>query len=85
MAVKGTYENTENVVFKMVPAIEVASATYTGSYEQVTAVNQAVANWMSDQGLQFRGAMLCIYHVSPAQTSNPNEWVTEVCYPIIRE
>jgi DNA-binding transcriptional MerR regulator len=82
MSVKGQYQNTKNVTFKTVPAIEIASATYKGSYEQITAVNQAVANWVNDNGYEFNGAMFCIYHVSPAQTQNPNELVTEVCYPV---
>ncbi len=80
--VKGSYKNTENVVFKTVPAIEIASATYKGSYEQLTTVNHAVANWVNDNGYEFNGAMFCIYHVSPAQTQNPDELVTEVCFPV---
>ena len=82
ISVKGTHDNTEHVVFKSIPEIEIASATYKGSYEQITAVNQEVANWVRDNGYEFNGAMFCIYHVSPAQTSNPKELVTEVCYPI---
>lgn len=80
--VKGKYQNTENVVFKTAPAVGIASATYKGSYEQITAVNHAVANWVNDNGYEFNGAMFCIYHVSPAQTQNPDELVTEVCYPV---
>lgn len=80
--VKGQYKDTENVVFKNVPEVEFASATYKGSYEQITPVNQAVAGWVNDNEYEFNGSMFCIYHVSPAQTSNPDEWVTEVCYPV---
>ena len=80
--VNGSYQNTENVVFKRVPSIDVASATFNGSYEQITAVNNSVANWVNDNGYDFDGSMFCIYHVSPAQTQNPDELVTEVCYPI---
>lgn len=82
MTVKGSYKNTENVVFKTVPAVEIASATYKGSYEQMTAVNQAVAAWVQDNGYEFNNMMFCIYHVSPAQTQNPDEYVTEVCYAV---
>ncbi|MFA9378708.1 MAG: MerR family transcriptional regulator [Lachnotalea sp.] len=82
LTVKGNYSNTENVVFKTVPAVQIASATYKGSYEQLTAVHEAVANWVNDNGYEFDSPMFCIYHVSPAQTSNPDELVTEVCYPI---
>jgi len=85
ITVRGNYHDTENVVFKTVPTIEVASATYKGSYEQLTEVNHAVANWVNDNGYKFNGAMFCIYHVSPAQTQNPDELVTEVCYPVKRK
>lgn len=82
ISVRGIYENTENVVFKTVPAALIASATYKGSYEQITAANHAVANWVRDNNYEFNGAMFSIYHVSPAQTQNPDELVTEVCYPV---
>ncbi len=81
-AVKGSYPNTEHVVFKQVPAVEVASATYQGSYDEITAVYGAVANWVNDNGYEFDGPMFSIYHVSPAMTQNPEELVTEVCCPV---
>lgn len=82
MTVKGSYKNTENVIFKTVPAVEIASATYKGSYEQMPAVNQAVASWVEDNGYDFNDMMFCIYHVSPNQTQNPDEYVTEICYAV---
>ena len=82
MSVKGNYKNTENVVFKTVSPTVIASVTYKGGYEQVTAVNEAIANWINDNGYEFSGPMFCIYHVSPAQTRNPDEFVTEVCFPV---
>lgn len=82
ITVKGSYQNTENVVFKTVPAVEIASATYKGSYEQMPAVNQAVATWVQDNGYEFNDMMFCIYHVSPNQTQNPDEYVTEICYAV---
>lgn len=82
MTVKGSYKNTENVVFKTEPALEIASAVYNGSYEQITAVNQAVAQWVQENGYVFNDMMFCIYHVSPNDTKNPQEYVTEVCYAV---
>jgi DNA-binding transcriptional MerR regulator len=82
VSVKGMYQDTEHVKFKTVPGVEIASAIYKGSYEHLTDVNQAVANWVNDNGYEFNGSLFCIYHVSPAQTKNPEEMVTEVCYPI---
>ena len=82
VSVKGTYKDTEHVVFKTVPNVEIASAVYKGSYDQITDVNLEVANWVRDNEYEFNGPMFCIYHVSPAQTQNPEELVTEVCYPV---
>ena len=82
ITVKGTFEDTEHVKFKTVPEVEIASAIYKGSYEQIIEVNQAVAHWVNDNGYEFDGSLFCIYHVSPAQTQNPDELVTEVCYPV---
>jgi len=82
ISVQGSCQNTENVVFKTVPATLVASATFKGSYEQITVINQAVANWVRDNDYDFNGAMFNIYHISPVQTQNPDEFVTEVCFPV---
>lgn len=80
--VTGSYQDTEHVKFKTVPPIQMASATYKGSYDQIFRVNAAVANWVVENGYDFNGKSFCIYHVSPGQTSNPEELVTEVCYPV---
>lgn len=80
--VKGQYHDTQHVVFKTEPAVQFASATYKGGYDQLTTVNHAVANWVRDNGYQFDGPMFCIYHVSRAETDDPNELVTEVCFPV---
>ena len=31
---------------------------------------------------KMNGPMFNIYHVSPAQTQNPDEYVTEACFPV---
>ena len=65
-------------VLKTVEACQIASSTYQGSYDQITPVNQAVANWVQENGYDFNGPMFTIYHIGPAQTQNPEEWVTEI-------
>ncbi|WP_444659076.1 MerR family transcriptional regulator [Caproiciproducens sp. R2] len=81
-SVRGSYPDTGHVVFKTEPPVLIASATYQGSYEKVDEVNEAVANWVQDNGYDFNGLSFNIYHVSPHETQNPEEWVTEVCYPV---
>lgn len=80
--VSGNYKNTENVIFKVEPSVLIASSTYNGSYEQISEVNQTVANWVKDNGYEFNGSVFNIYHVSPHETQNPDEYVTEVCYSV---
>ncbi|MBR5416948.1 MAG: MerR family transcriptional regulator [Clostridiales bacterium] len=82
MTVKGEYEDTENVKFKTLPAVKVASCVIKGSYEQMGEATATVASWIAENGFEVTGPMFNIYHVSPAQTSNPDEYVTEVCFPI---
>ena len=81
-SVKGQYKDTEHVVFNTEPPVLIATATCKGSYEQMGAVNEAVASWIRDNGYAFNGAMFNIYYVSPYETQNPDEFVTEVCYPV---
>ena len=83
--VKGTYPDTEHVKFKTVPAVQVASATLRGSYGRMTEVSEAVAAWVRENGWVFDGAAFWIYHISPHDTRNPDEFVTEVCYPVRRK
>ena len=82
MTVKGTYENTEHVEFLTLPAVKVASCIVNGSYTQLTDATATAMAWMRDNGYTMNGAMFCIYHVSPAQTSDPDELVTEICFPV---
>ena len=81
-SVKGAYPDTEHVKFKTMPAVQVASAVCKGSYDQISAVNAAVASWVEANGYAFDGTAFNIYHVSPYETGDPNEFVTEVCYPV---
>ena len=68
--------------YKTIPPVTVASATFQGPYRQIGEVNQAVASWVEDNGYAFDGLFFNIYHVSPHETRNPEEFVTEVCYPV---
>ena len=82
IAVKGPYPDTANVKFRTVPAVRIASATFRGSYEQMPEAVQAVAGWVRDNGYAFDGPSFFIYHASPYDTKNPEEYVTEVCFAV---
>ncbi|MBR2811813.1 MAG: MerR family transcriptional regulator, partial [Solobacterium sp.] len=80
--VKGNYPDTEHVKFRTLPEVTVASCTYQGSYTRITDVYTAVIAWMDANGYEPAEAMFNIYHISPHETQNPDEFVTEVCYPV---
>lgn len=85
MTVKGTYPDTEHVKFRTLPAVTVASCVYKGGYHLMNEVYTAVISWINANGYQCSGAMFNIYHVSPHETNNPDEYVTEVCYPVVKK
>ena len=85
MTVSGRYQDTEHVRFKEVPPVLVASAVHHGSYEEINRANVAVMAWIEENGYEMDGQMFSIYHVSPHETQNPDELVTEVCYPVRRK
>ncbi len=80
--VKGRYENTENVIFFTEPEMTVASITFKGSYSQFSDVYASLAAWVLENGYEFTGPMINVYHVAPNVTQNPDELVTEVCCPV---
>ncbi len=82
MTVNGSYEDTEHVKFRTLPAVRVASCIIKGGYNQMGDATAAVVSWINANGYTLSGPMFNIYHVGPAQTQNPDEFVTEVCFPI---
>lgn len=80
--VRGRYPDTEHVKFRTLPQVTAATATCRGPYDQMNDVMESVAGWVVDNGYEFDGPAFMIYHVSPHETSDPNEFVTEVCYPV---
>ena len=80
--VRGSYPDTQHVKFRTLPAVTVASCTFRGPYEKIGEVYAAIAAWIADNGYECDGPMFNIYHVSPHETHNPEEFVTEACYPV---
>jgi len=81
-AIIGGYQDTENVKFKTIEPITVATMTFKGGYGQLEDINQEIANWICDNGYDFAGALFNIYHVSPENEFISDNLITEVCFPI---
>ena len=82
MSVKGKYQDTEHVKFMTLPPVKIASCIVKGSYLQMGEAYATVASWINDNGYRTNGPMFNIYHVGPGQTQDPDEFVTEVCFPV---
>ena len=80
--VKGRYPDTEHVKFRTLPAVTYAGCTFKGGYEQINYVTGALTAWIEANGYTYDGPMFDIYHVSPRDTQDPSQFVTEVCYPV---
>lgn len=83
--VKGRYPDTGSVQFRTLPAVTVASCVIKGSYEQMSEAYAACSKWIEANGYALNGPVFNIYHVSPHETQNPEEYVTEVCWPVRRK
>ncbi len=80
--VKGQYRDTEHVKFKTLPEVTVASTVMKGGYDQIGDAYAAVISWIKENGYESSGPMFNIYHVSPHESQNPEEFITEICYPV---
>ncbi|CZR96061.1 HTH-type transcriptional regulator HmrR [Clostridioides difficile] len=82
VAVSGKYKDTEHVRFKTVPSVTAATAIVKGNFNQLTDTCEAIGNWISDNNYEMDGPMFNIYHIGPDKDNNPDNWVTEVCFPV---
>lgn len=82
-AVAGSYEDTDTVKFKNVPSVTAATLAYKGGYIRLREANEAIANWILANGCTIAGPLFNIYHISPETESDPENLITEVCFPLI--
>lgn len=78
------YKDTDIIHFFETELIEVASVTFNGSYDKMTEVTKSALLWIEFHNYELMQPTFNIYHISPAQDENPDNWVTESCF-IIKE
>ncbi len=83
--VQGHYPDTAHVRFRTLPAVTYAGCTFQGGYDQINDVVAAVTAWIRDNGYTPCGPMFDIYHVSPHETKDLAQFVTEVCFPVRKQ
>ena len=60
----------------------VASTTFVGPYSRLGEAYAKVMKWIDDNGYKCVGAPFDIYLNGPQNVKSPEEFVTEVCFPI---
>jgi effector-binding domain-containing protein len=74
---------TDRVKVYEQPGVEkAASLTYKGSYEGMGEAYNTVMSWVANNNYRISGVCREIYLVSPADTQDPNEYVSEIQVPI---
>ncbi len=75
------YPALDTIQFRSFEPVKVASITFQGGYEHISEVCIQIAQWLSENNYEIAGPNFSIYHVGHGQTSNSDEFVTEICYP----
>jgi len=81
-AVTNKYHTTESMTFKKADKIMVAAFIYKGRYDLLKEATGQLVNWIADNGYEITGNMFNVYHISPETERNPENMITEICFPI---
>jgi effector-binding domain-containing protein len=74
---------TNRIKVYELPAMEQAACTiHKGPYENIGEAYNALMAWIQENGYQIIGNDRELYLTSPADTQNPNEYVTEIQFPV---
>lgn len=75
-------EGAGRVAAGTLPGGPVAYTLHVGPYDEIGGAYRALADWTAAQGREMAGPPRECYLVSPGETQNPNEYRTEVIWPI---
>jgi effector-binding domain-containing protein len=65
-----------------VPAARLAIAVHTGPFDDLDRTYGSLGTAVATAGLTVDGPIREHYLVSPAESADPRDWRTEVCWPI---
>jgi DNA-binding transcriptional MerR regulator len=61
---------------------EAAVVAFQGKYSRIGEINRYIYHWIEKNGYRISGKAFNIYYLSPGNEPNPENFVTEICYPI---
>jgi AraC family transcriptional regulator len=71
-----------DVLAETLPGGPAAVTIHSGTYDKIQAAYAALEEWMTANGFRPAGAPWEAYLNDPADHPNPQDWKTEVCWPI---
>ncbi|HEY7390536.1 MAG TPA: GyrI-like domain-containing protein [Bryobacteraceae bacterium] len=75
-------EREGEVLVETLPGGPAAVTIHSGPYDQLPAAYAALEEWIAANGLHPTGAPWEAYLNDPADHPNPQDWKTEVCWPV---
>ncbi|MBS5933770.1 MAG: MerR family transcriptional regulator [Clostridiales bacterium] len=82
LEVEKLYQDEERVHFKKIIECEAATLAFQGVYSKIGEINSYMYQWVKKNGYQISGKSFTRYYLSPGNEPNPENYVTEVCFPI---
>lgn len=75
-------ENIDGLRFSVLPETQAAVVAFQGRYSRMSDINRYIYSWTKENGYKILGKAFNVYYISPENESNPENFITEVCYPI---
>lgn len=72
----------EGLRFSEMPETEAAVVAFQGIYSRIGDINRYIYHWIVENGYRISGKAFNVYYISPGNEPNPENYVTEICYPI---
>ncbi|MCU1365931.1 MAG: transcriptional regulator, MerR family [Ilumatobacteraceae bacterium] len=66
----------------VIPAADLAIITHRGSHRDADLAYGALATHVAEDAIGVEGAIREHYLVGQAETDDPTQWITEICWPI---
>lgn len=80
--VAAPFTDRDGVIGVDVPAMTVAAAIHRGPYDQAGPTYQAIESWIQEHGHAGVGAPREVYLNAPADVASPEDYLTEIQFPI---
>lgn len=85
LIVEKLQKDTDKVKFFEIPECQAATLAYKGQYSKLGDINKFVVDWIKENGYKMCGLSFTAYYLSPGNEQNPENFITEVCFPIKKQ